>query len=240
MPINNLPLTTIFKMGRRAKYLTVDEAAAAQRRWTRTYNLGLRGKQVRFAARHARNSRKGASNDFKTSDPPSPPPTRVDARLAPLDPKIIEWGVFPLPDEEELFLDALKGSRGRDFSSLDVWMVEPPFADDDDDDDPQSLQYVGFTHNSQVALHGLRLRQEQADDARLRAAFAAGGVHGEAARQEELRELQARWTRVMALPAYPVNSRKYAMWIHYSNWLARTICRLYHLEFMNDPHNVTN
>jgi hypothetical protein len=45
---------------------------------------------------------------------------------------------------------------------------------------------------------------------------------------------------VMALPAYPVNSRKYAMWIHYSNWLARTIYRLYHLEFLNDPHHVTN
>jgi hypothetical protein len=42
MPINNLPLTTIFKMGCRAKYLTVDEAAAAQHRWTHTYNLGLR------------------------------------------------------------------------------------------------------------------------------------------------------------------------------------------------------
>ncbi|KAJ7841964.1 hypothetical protein B0H13DRAFT_2356509 [Mycena leptocephala] len=165
--------------------------------------------------------------------PPSPPPSHADVTSAPLDPKIVQWCAFPLPDDEELFLDALDGSQGRDFTCLELWMAEPPFADDDDDMDPESLQYITFTNNTRIALHGLRLRQEQADDARRRAAFAAAGVHGEAARQEELRELQARWTRVMALPAYPVTSRKYAMWIHYANWLARTIHRLYHLEFLN-------
>lgn len=141
--------------------------------------------------------------------------------------------MFPLPDEEELFLDALNGERGRDFSCLEIWMAEPPFADDDDHDNPQSLRYIGFTHNSRVALHGLRLRQEQADDARRRAAFAADWEEGNAAWLEELGELQSQWTRVMELPAYPVDSRKYAMWVLYSNWLARTIHRLYHLEFLN-------
>jgi hypothetical protein len=115
-------------------------------------------------------------------------------------------------------------------------MVEPPFADDDDDMDPHSLQYITFTNNMRIALHGLRLRQEQADDARRRAAFATGWEEGKAVQQEELRELQLRWTRAMALPAYPSDSRKYAMWIHYSNWLARTIYRLYHLQFLDYSH----
>ncbi|KAJ7920632.1 hypothetical protein B0H13DRAFT_2319165 [Mycena leptocephala] len=136
-------------MGRRAKYLTVDEAAAGHRKWTHTYNQGLCGKEVRIAARQARNSRKSTNNKSKTSPPPpSPPPSRADVTLAPLNPKIVQWCAFPLPDEEELFLDALNGGRGRDFSCLEIWMAEPPFADDDDDDNPQSLHYIGFTHNS--------------------------------------------------------------------------------------------
>ncbi|KAJ7827448.1 hypothetical protein B0H13DRAFT_1917608 [Mycena leptocephala] len=221
-------------MGRRAKYLTVDEAAAGHRERTHRYNQGLRGKHARITARPARNSRKSARTNSKTSNPPSsPPPTRADVSVGVLDPKILEWRVFPLPDDEDLFLDALHGGRGRDFSPLEVWMAEPPFADDGDDRDPQDLWYLSFTRNSQIALHGLRLRQEQADDVQRRAAFAGGGVEGKAAHQEELLELQSRWTRVMALPAYPVSSRKYAMWIHYSNWLARSIYRLYHLEFLN-------
>ncbi|KAJ7916236.1 hypothetical protein B0H13DRAFT_2323513 [Mycena leptocephala] len=163
-------------MGRHAKYFTVVEAAAGCCERKRRHNQSLCGKQVRIAARSARNSRKGARNNSKASNPPpSLSATRADASLALLDPKIMEWHVFPLPDEEELFLDTLNGERGRDFSCLEIWMVEPPFADDDD---PQTLHYIGFTHNSQVALHGLRLRQEQADDARLRAAFAAGVCTG--------------------------------------------------------------
>lgn len=41
-PINNLPLTTIFKMGRRAKYLTVVEAAAGCCERKHRHNQGLR------------------------------------------------------------------------------------------------------------------------------------------------------------------------------------------------------
>jgi hypothetical protein len=81
-----------------------------------------------------------------------------------LDPRILEWQAFPLPDEEELFLDALHGGRGRDFSPLEVWMAEPLFADDDDTADTQSLSYLTFTHNSKIALHRLQLQQEQGDD----------------------------------------------------------------------------
>ncbi|KAJ7830383.1 hypothetical protein B0H13DRAFT_1915979 [Mycena leptocephala] len=213
-----------------------EESEHAKKRAKTSENvLGPRiGKEARIAARQTRNLRKATKNNSKMPrPPPSPPPSRADVTSAPLDPKIVQWCVFPLPDDEELFLDALDGSQGRDFTCLELWMVEPLFADDDDDMDPQNLQYITFTNNMRIALHGLRLRQEQADNTRRRAAFAAAGVHGEAARQEELRELQARWTRVMALPAYPVTSRKYAMWIHYANWLARTIHRLYHLEFLN-------
>ncbi|KAJ7431751.1 hypothetical protein B0H11DRAFT_1941324 [Mycena galericulata] len=216
-------------MGRTPKYLTVDEAAAGRRARGGRYDQGPRRKQARAAGRQPRNSRKKA----KTSHPSlSPPPPPADVAVAPRDPRIAQWHAFPLPDEEELFLDALHGARGRDFSPLEAWIAEPPFADDDDDRDPHDLGYLSFTHNSKIALHGLRLRQEQADDIRRRAAFAAGEEEGKAALQEELRALLACWSRVVALPAYAVESREYAMYIHYTGWLARTIYRLDHLEFL--------
>ncbi|KAJ6552869.1 hypothetical protein B0H19DRAFT_1072371 [Mycena capillaripes] len=222
------------QMGRRAKYLTVDQAAAGHRQRTHRYEQGPHGKQVRSASRKAHNSVKGTRKDAKYS-PPSPPtpPTCADVACAPLDPRIVEWRVFPLPDEEELFLDALHGARGRDFSPLDPWMVEPPFADDNDTTDPKSFSYITYTLNMGIALHGLRLRQERTEDIRHRAAFAAGGEEWKVAHWEELRELLARWTRVMVLPQYAVDSRKYAMWVHYTNWLARSISRLYYLEFLD-------
>ncbi|KAJ6577661.1 hypothetical protein B0H19DRAFT_1252980 [Mycena capillaripes] len=226
-------------MGRRAKYLTADEATAGHRERARRYNHGLRGKQVRTAARQARNPSKATRKKSKMSIPsPPPPPPRADVTHAPLDPKILQWRVFPLPDEEELFLDALHDARCQDFSPLEVWMPEPPFADDDDAMDPQTLSYFNYTPNIGIALHGLRLRQEQTEDIRCRAAFAAGGEEWRAAHRKELQELLSRWTRVIALPLYPANSRQHAMWFHYSSWLARTIYHLYHLEFLNSPHDV--
>ncbi|KAJ7432824.1 hypothetical protein B0H11DRAFT_2260009 [Mycena galericulata] len=190
-------------------------------------------KEVRAATRQPRNSRKKARTSRPPPPPsPPPPPPHADVTVAPRDPKIAQWRAFPLPDEEELFLDALHAARGRDFSPLEAWMAEPPFADDNDDRDPHDLAYLNYTHNLKTALHGRRLRQEQADDIRRRAAFAAGEEEGKAAQQEELRELLARWSRVVALPAYAVESRKYAMYIHYTGWLARTIYRLDSLEFL--------
>ncbi|KAJ7502580.1 hypothetical protein B0H11DRAFT_2223492 [Mycena galericulata] len=216
-------------MGRTPKYFTVDEAAAGHRARVGNYGQSPRGKQARAAARQPRYSRKKA----KTSRRPlSPPPPPADVAVVPRDPRIAQWRAFPLPDEEELFMDALHGSRGRDFSPLEAWIAEPPFADDDDDRDPHNLAYLSYTHNLKIALHGLRLRQEQADDIRRRAAFAAGEEEGKAAQQEELRELLSRWSRVVALPAYAVETRKYAMYVHYTGWLARTIHRLDNLEFL--------
>ncbi|KAJ7871325.1 hypothetical protein B0H13DRAFT_2349882 [Mycena leptocephala] len=207
-------------MGRRAKFLTVDEVAAGHCERTHRYNQGLRPQlEEKYEKQH------------QNIQP---------ASIAASDPRRRQPGVAR---PQDLAMADVPASRGRGalprcsawwtgpgLLPLDIWMVEPPFADDDDTRDPQSLWYISFTHNSRIALHGLRLQQEQADDVRRRAAFA---TEGEAAHQEELRELQSRWARVMALPAYPVNSRKYAMWIHYTNWLARTIYRLYHLEFLN-------
>ncbi|KAJ7829120.1 hypothetical protein B0H13DRAFT_2372780 [Mycena leptocephala] len=48
--------------------------------------------------------------------PLSLPLSHADVTSVPLDPKIVQWCAFPLPDDEELFLDALDGSQGRDFT----------------------------------------------------------------------------------------------------------------------------
>ncbi|KAJ7500969.1 hypothetical protein B0H11DRAFT_2225359, partial [Mycena galericulata] len=101
------------------------------------------------------NSRKKARTSRPPPPPsPPPPPPHADVTVAPRDPRIAQWRAFPLPDEEELFLDALHAARGRDFSPLEAWMAEPPFADDNDDRDPHDLAYLNYTHNLKTALHG--------------------------------------------------------------------------------------
>ncbi|KAF8143778.1 hypothetical protein K438DRAFT_1993509 [Mycena galopus ATCC 62051] len=167
-------------MGRRAKYLTQEEVAAGHRERDRKYNATPHGQQVRAQAAQALHN----------------------LNLPPLEPKIKQLHNMQLPDDEELFIDALQGAHGRNFSPLDMWREEPP-----------------YTHHMKITLHGIRLREEREGEAQQRAAFDADWEVAMGVLQEDLLELLETWARVDALSDFyhPSNeSHEYATWCHYT------------------------
>jgi hypothetical protein len=137
-----------------------------------------------------------------------------------------------LPDDQTLFQAALTEARGHDFSPLDPWEKEPPFAHSPDpNEEKNTLPYFSYTRALGIALHGQRLRNEQANDRRHQAAFEAAPEAAIAALQEEMLELWERWAQVTALTIYHPfdDSCEHAMWAHYIQWLGRSIYHLYEL-----------
>ncbi|KAF8145010.1 hypothetical protein K438DRAFT_1992265 [Mycena galopus ATCC 62051] len=216
-------------MGRRAKYLTQEEAAAGHREQDRKYNATPHGQQVRAQAAQALHVQKSAKPTLYISGTLHLPPRRQNLDLPPLEPKIKQLHDMQLPN------DALQGARGRDFSPLDMWREEPPFSANPDAEERQSLSYFSYTHHMKIALHGIRLREEREGEAQRCAAFGADREAAMGVLQEDLLELLETWARVDALSDFyhPSNeSREYAMWCHYTQWLAHKIYRLYHLKFL--------
>ncbi|KAJ6462575.1 hypothetical protein C8R45DRAFT_940830 [Mycena sanguinolenta] len=226
-------------MGRRPKFHTVEAAAAGHCERNVRYTQTPRGQEVRAAARRPPPRRKVSKRPQYTSPQP-PPPSELshpleDIVLPPLPSKIIDWQNFLLPDDEPMFLAALKDDGGHDFSPLDMWLAEPPFATFDDPNDPESLNYYAYTYSLGVALHGLQLRREQTTESQRRATFDADSKEAMARLKDELLELLERWDRVWALETYNNNSqysREHALLMHYLRWLARTIYRLHKLKFL--------
>ncbi|KAJ7243828.1 hypothetical protein B0H12DRAFT_1236310 [Mycena haematopus] len=227
-------LTTVSIMGRRALYLTLDQKASANRKDRQKYSHSPRGKATKARLRQPTHRRKQAkylpesTPECPSSIPGLPPPST----------EIEELYNKPLPENEPLFGEALRSADALDESDLMRWKTEPPFVEDDDTTDPYSAGYIKYTHSLTHVLHGVRLREQNAEDLRWRSRFAEDGC--EAALhdlKEEVHHLLERWERMKDLstrrPYHPFHaSREHAMFQLYIQWLARTIFHKYHLKFL--------
>lgn len=142
-----------------------------------------------------------------------------------------------LPEKEYLFREALRSADAVDESDLARWKQEPPFQDDGDTMDPHSPRYMAFTKSLAEVLHSVRLREQNQRDVQLREKFRGQRRDLLHALSEELVEAWACWERVVKFADErrydPLNeSREYTMLHHYLQWVARTICHLYHLKFL--------
>ncbi|KAG1729201.1 uncharacterized protein EDB91DRAFT_1085813 [Suillus paluster] len=174
-------------MGRRAKYLTLDDKMAALRQQKAAYSRTERGK----AARQAQNARaymkhhrrrgttKSAESESvpqsspKSSPAPAPAPlpapepkpkpkpsptvTTTPPPPSPLPSSILTLANLPLPNSF-LFHQALRGSHLIDESDLPQWDKPPPYTSTPPPDTPAEAQ---FTRNLVDVMHGRRLRLER-------------------------------------------------------------------------------
>ncbi|KAJ7239576.1 hypothetical protein B0H12DRAFT_1228040 [Mycena haematopus] len=230
----HLALTIISNMGRRALYLTQDQKTSADRKDHLKYSRSPRGKAAKARLRQPAHRRKQAKYV-----PESTPecPTSIPG-LPALNTEIEKWYNTPLPENEPLFKEALRSADALDESDLMRWKTEPPFVEDDDTTDPYSAGYLKYTHSLTHVLHGVRLREQNAEDLRWRAKFAEDGwVAALHDLKEEVQLLLERWERMEDLstrrPYHPFHaSREHAMFQVYVQWLARTIFHQYYLKFL--------
>jgi hypothetical protein len=143
-----------------------------------------------------------------------------------------------LPSDEPLFKEALRSPDAVDESDLVRWKEEPPFVEDEDATDPHSAAYLSFTKSLAAVLHGVRLREQNAEDIQLREAVYTKGrgvvMHQ---LQQTVTTLWSRWARVETLLGegkyHPYHqSWEYTMLEHYVQWLARTIFHLTYFKFL--------
>ncbi|KAJ7139120.1 hypothetical protein C8R44DRAFT_727228 [Mycena epipterygia] len=156
--------------------------------------------------------------------------------LRPLPIEIDQIYSTPLPENHTLFRQALASANALDESDLQRWKVEPPFVEDDDMTDPHSAGYYHFTESLASVLHGIKLREQNQQDAQRRAEFdKEGQLVGMAALRTEVADLLSAWERVKVLSVYHEyhNPREYTMFQHYRQWQARTIYHLYHIKFLD-------
>ncbi|KAK7062353.1 hypothetical protein R3P38DRAFT_3167339 [Favolaschia claudopus] len=214
-------------MGRRSKFLSLDQKVSAKRESDLRYIHSPRGKTVRAAYRQSSQRRKQRKNNTLL-DIPSP-----TERMLTLYAK-------PFPTHSRLFADALRSPDALDESDLARWKREPPFEEDDDDTDPHSLGYLRFTQSLCEVLHGVRLREQNQRDAELRSESTKNGRGAvELQLHAEVRAMFSTWDRVEKLLGegfyHPYHqSREHAMLEHYFEWLGRSICHLYYAEFLDD------
>lgn len=143
-----------------------------------------------------------------------------------------------LPLGAPLFKEALRSPDALDESDLARWKKEPPFVEDEDTTDPYSPAYLAFTKSLAEVLHGVRLREQNAHDVRLREAVLTKGRGSVMDKlQQEVATMWSCWERMEALlgerrydPYH--QSREFTMLEHYVRWLARTIIHLTHLKFL--------
>ncbi|KAK7046977.1 hypothetical protein R3P38DRAFT_3176370 [Favolaschia claudopus] len=218
-------------MGRRQKYRSLDEKASAQRKSNLKYSRSPHGKIVLSAYRASTHLRKHRTTPIK--------PLPDSLPLVPLPtPRQLELYHSPLPTHSHLFSEALRFPDALDESDLARWKTEPPFEGDSDDTDPHSESYIRFTRSLTEVMHGIRLREQNQRDAKLREELLSQGQEGmlQSLRHEVLKMSQV-WRRVERLENEgfydPYHQpREYAMLRLYLHWLARTICHLYYLKFI--------
>lgn len=151
---------------------------------------------------------------------------------------MLELSNQALPFRSRLFQEALQSADALDESDLARWKEAPPFVEDDDTTDPYSAGYLAFTEALVKVLHGVRLREQNVRDVQLREdvltkgwALVMRGLQGEVA------EMWIHWQRAEELLGerkyHPYHqSREHTMLLHYIQWLARMICHLHHVEFL--------
>ncbi|KAJ7898011.1 hypothetical protein B0H14DRAFT_2557523 [Mycena olivaceomarginata] len=138
-------------MGRRAKYLTKDEKAAAHRRNNTRYYQGTSGLEYER-------------------------PRRSIPYLPPLPHEIHRLQQKRLPESAVLYQDALGGDDiVLSNEGLPRWMAKPPFAMDEDETDPYSADYRFWTECLEAIIHGYRMRLQLEDDRQRRLDLTAKG-----------------------------------------------------------------
>ncbi|KAK7062072.1 hypothetical protein R3P38DRAFT_3303115 [Favolaschia claudopus] len=219
-------------MGRRAKYLSLEEKTSAKRKSDIRYTESTHGKTVRSAYRES--SRRSKQRHIPST---TPPPHTLPLVPSPT-PRQLELYRSPLPTHSHLFAEALRSPDALDESELARWKTEPPFEEDSVATDPHSAPYLTFTTSLTEVLHGIRLREQNQRDAELREQLLMQGQEGmlQSVRYEVLKMSQA-WRRVERLENeglyHPYHqSREYAMLGLYLRWLASSICHLYYLKFI--------
>ncbi|KAJ7828173.1 hypothetical protein B0H13DRAFT_2373348 [Mycena leptocephala] len=217
-------------MGRRAKHHTLAQQASASRESSLKYVQSPKGKITRAASRRPAHRRKVPSARPGTI-PDLPALSAPTARM-------LELYNQPLPHSAQLFKAALRSPDALDESDLGRWKEEPPFVEDDDTTDPYSPAYLAFTKSLAEVMHGARLREQNRQDIELRETVRTKG-RGFVMRtlQPEIREMWMRWERAERLLSErkynPYHqSREHTMLEHYIQWLARTICHLSDLKFL--------
>ncbi|KAJ7109042.1 hypothetical protein C8R43DRAFT_962621 [Mycena crocata] len=235
-------------MGRSAKHLTAAARVEAARGYDKTYsqkpwyvlvlhaahaltsNGGLRlsTKILRASARRMRHLAETTRKDTLH-------PVRCIPGLTPLPTLIHDMQMIPLPIDHHFFLQTLAKVGTLDESDLWRWKKEPPFVEDDDDRDPHSEEYLKFTTSIEAVLHGVRMREQNANDVLRRTAFKKKGPEAYMdLLRKQITKLLSDWERVVSVDIYNRfhNPREWAMHRHYIQWLSRTIYRLYYLEFL--------
>ncbi|KAJ7881223.1 hypothetical protein B0H13DRAFT_2345210 [Mycena leptocephala] len=212
-------------MGRRAKYYSLAQQASASRKSSLNIEVELPAQPPPSCT--------ATQSSISTSGYPPRPPCAPHAHRK-------DAGLYDqaLPHGAQLFEDALRSPDALDESELMRWKEEPPFVQDDDTTDPYSPAYLAFTKSLAEVLHGVRLREQNVRDIELREAVCTKG-RGFVMRtlQPEISEMWIRWERTKGMLGerkyHPYHqSREHTMLEHYLQWLARTICHLSALKFL--------
>ncbi|KAJ7327483.1 hypothetical protein DFH08DRAFT_816335 [Mycena albidolilacea] len=169
VPIGTLTLTTTTFMGRCTRHLTADAKASARRQSDLLYSHSPHGKFVRATSRQLKQHRK------VTQTPPTDSLDHIPG-LKPLSPELVALNELPLPESNPLFQAVLTAASWIDVLDLPRWKKQPPFEEDDDHTDPYSAQYLRYSENIAVVLHGDRMRAQNEQDVQRRTEFHAAGA----------------------------------------------------------------
>ncbi|KAJ7091179.1 hypothetical protein C8R44DRAFT_750660 [Mycena epipterygia] len=225
--ITTFTLTTTLPMGRRAKHLTAAEKASASRDIEARYR-GTDHAQIVHAAS------KRATHLGQASRKNGIAPTRCIPHLPALPATIRALQNLRLPDNEPLFTQALASATALDESELQMWKKGAPFDDDGDYDNPHSAAAHHFTQALSVALHGIRMREQNERDVQRCTEFKTRGwASAMAMLREEVEVLLLEWEAVQNIYHEYHQPREFLMQEHYRQWHARTIYHLYYLRFLD-------
>jgi hypothetical protein len=149
----------------------------------------------------------------------------------PLPTELISQALMPLPESATLFQEALRGSDSLDESDLGIWKDRPPYKVDSDITSAPELYY---TERLVEVLHGVRLREQRAQDVARRCKFSQGGCGGASERLGlNVVDMVEEWnTTRLFLQSYSAGAREMTMAHFYLQWQARTTYHVAHLLFL--------
>ncbi|KAJ7723036.1 hypothetical protein B0H14DRAFT_2642019 [Mycena olivaceomarginata] len=188
------------------------------------------GQNTRAASRRPERRRKGARAPPSTlPDVPTPTQRMVESFTAKLCPPTSRCSkkrsARPMPSTKATWRGGKKNHPSWRMKTRRI---------------PTSAAYLSFTKSLAAVLHGVRLREQNAEDIQLREAVYTKGrgvvMHQ---LQQTVTTLWSRWARVETLLGegkyHPYHqSREYTMLEHYVQWLARTI---FHLTYLNSSNS---
>ncbi|KAJ7219932.1 hypothetical protein GGX14DRAFT_389350 [Mycena pura] len=211
-------------MGRRQKHLTDEEQAAAKQTASRKYENSSRGKSAR--------EQRDALRRIRRHTRQSPIPC-----LAPLPADVLSWACFSLLETEPIYQEALHA--GFDNSPFMHWTEDPPFLKTNYVDPPyghDTPEYWEHVRVLESAVHGIQMSDERRCEAHFREKAPEWGPRfSRIYFRLEVKERLERWEKLW--DSYESHRQandplRFAMWEHLVGWLARSICRIYYLEFL--------